>query len=311
MTSCCDLKALKNMSKILVTGGAGFIGSNLVDKLIELGHEVIVIDNLSSGKQENVNQKAQFFPLDIRNRLDDVVPLPKDIDYIFHLAAVPRVPYSVEHPIETHDNNVNGTLNVLKFARDCNVKKVIFASSSSVYGDQKLPLRETAKCNPVSPYALHKYIGERYMRLFDELYGVPTVSLRFFNVYGTRCDPNSEYSLVIGKFLKMKAENKPFTIFGDGEQSRDFTYVSDVVAGCIATIDNPVHNEVINLCNGKATTLNKIAELIGGEKQYLPVRKGDILHTLGDNKKAKKLLNWKGQVSIEEGIEKMKLSETK
>jgi UDP-glucose 4-epimerase len=193
----------------------------------------------------------------------------------------------------------------LQWAKLNKVKKVIFASSSSVYGNQKLPLRETARCTPVSPYALHKFVGEQYMRLYDELYGLPTLSFRFFNVYGPKCDPNSEYSLVIGKFLKQKAEGKPLTIYGDGEQTRDFTYVSDIVNGLVAGIDNSVHNKVINLCNGQNVSINKIAELIGGEKQYLPPRSGDVLHTLGSNSKAKKLLKWSPAVQIEEGLKLM------
>lgn len=291
----------KNMSKILVTGGGGFIGSHLVDKLIELGHEVTVVDDLSSGKQENINPKATFIKADITK--DSFMDY--GIDCVFHLAAIPRVPFSVANPIVTHDVNVNGTLKVLLAAKTFGVKKVIFASSSSVYGDQKLPLKETARCNPVSPYALHKYIGERYMSLFDTLYNVPTVSMRFFNVYGTRCDPNSEYSLVIGKFIKAKNEGKSLTIFGNGEQSRDFTHVSDIVNGLIAGMEKEVHNEVINLCNGHNVSINKIADLIGGEKQYLPIRKGDILHTLGSNSKAKKLLKWQPVIKIEDGIKNM------
>lgn len=294
------------MSKIIVTGGAGFIGSNLVNELVVQGHDVTVVDDLSGGKFENVNPKAFFYKKDIRD-IDSLVGFENGVDYIFHLAAVPRVPYSVKNPVETHNVNVDGTLAVLMWALKKGAKKVIFASSSSVYGDQKLPLKETMKTKPKSPYALHKAIGEEYMRVFDELYGLPTISLRFFNVYGPKCDPNSEYSLVIGKWIKMKEENKALTIFGDGEQSRDFTYVSDVVAGCIAAMEKKVHNKIINLCNGKATTLNTVANLIDSDpKEYLPARKGDVLHTLGDNKRAKKLLGWEGSVSIEEGLNLLK-----
>jgi len=296
------------MSKIIVTGGAGFIGSHLVDKLTELGHNVIVIDNLSTGKIENLNLNAHFLEEDI---LFWNLKPPKisGVDYIFHLAAIPRVFYSVENPLETHYTNVNGTLNVLLWAYKNNVKKVIFASSSSVYGDQKLPYEENMHTKPISPYALHKAMGEEYMRLFDIVYGLPTISLRFFNVYGPRCNADSPYSLVIGKFLKMKAEGKSLTIFGDGEQSRDFTYVDDVVRGLVAAMEKPVHNEVINLCNGKTTTINKIAELIGGEKKYLPPRKGDVARTLGDPWKANALLGWRGEVSIEKGLELMQSGE--
>ena len=284
--------------KTIVTGGAGFIGSHLVDKLVELGHEVIVIDDLSSGKEENINPKAKFVKCDITSDWG----LSERPDYIFHLAAIPRVPFSVANPMITHSVNVDGTLNVLECARAAKVTKVIFASSSSVYGDQKLPLKETMRRKPKSPYALHKSIGEQYMSLYDELYGLPTVSLRFFNVYGKRCDPDSEYSLVIGKFIKAKNEGKPMTIYGDGEQTRDFTHVLDVVNGLIDSMQKPIHNEIINLCNGNNISINKIAELIGGEKEYAPPRIGDVKDTLGDNKKAKKLLEWVPKVSIEEGL---------
>ncbi len=193
----------------------------------------------------------------------------------------------------------------MEFARKCNAKKVIFASSSSVYGNQPLPYKEDMHKKPISPYALHKAIGEEYMRLYDIVYGLPTLSLRFFNVYGPRCNADSPYSLVIGKFLKMKSEGKPLTIFGDGEQSRDFTYVDDVVRGLVLAMEKQTHGRVINLCNGKSATINKIAELIGGERKYLPARQGDVLHTLGDPWKANALLNWRGIVSIEDGIRMM------
>ncbi len=289
--------------KIAVFGGAGFIGSHLVDKLIELGHEVTVIDNLSTGKIENLNPKALFFPFDICNGF--MLSTLKGFDYVFHLAAIPRVPYSVEHPLETSLVNIEGTLTVLNLAKNIGAKKVIFASSSSVYGDQRLPYKETKRPKPKSPYALQKLVGEQYMKLFDELYGLPTLSLRFFNVYGKRCDPNSEYSLVIGKFFKQKKEGKPFTIYGDGNQTRDFTYVSDVVSACILAMESPAHNKVINICNGHNVSINKIADLIGGKKQYLEPRKGDVLHTKGDNAKAKALLKWRPKVSIEQGLKLM------
>lgn len=218
------IKRISIMSKIICTGGAGFIGSHLVDKLIDLGHKVAVLDNLSTGKLENLNPKAKFTKGSIN---DNYI---YNADYVFHLAAIPRVPYSVKYPEETHETNIDGTLKVLLGARKSKVKKVIFASSSSVYGDQELPLRENMISHPVSPYAFHKLVGEGYMRLFNEVYGLPTVSLRFFNVYGLRADPNSEYSLVIAKFLKLKKEGKPLPIYGDGEQTRDFTYVDDLVA---------------------------------------------------------------------------------
>ena len=289
------------MSKILVTGCAGFIGSHLVDSLVKSGHDVTGIDNLSSGLEENINPEIHFIKKDIREDMQDF-----DFDYVFHLAAVPRVQYSVEQPVETHDSNVNGALNILEHCRKNGVRKIIFASSSSVYGDQLLPFKEEMQADPKSPYSLQKRVGEEYMKLYDELYGVPTISLRFFNVYGSRCRSDSEYSLVIGKFLKMKREGKPLTIFGDGKQSRDFTHVSSVVDACIKAMNCSIRNEIINIANGKGTTINEIAEMIGGERKYLPPRVGDVLHTLGDNSKAKKLLNWiPSDVMIKEKLNEM------
>ncbi len=290
--------------KILVTGGAGFIGSNLVDRLIDEGYKVFVIDNLSSGKKENLNKKAIFYKADICN-LNKIFPLFKGIDYVFHLAANPRVLFSVENPIESHKVNVDGTLNVLYASYKNKVKRLIFASSSAVYGNiKKLPLREDMKPNPISPYGLHKLIGEYYCKLFSDLYNLETVCLRYFNVYGPKMDPEGPYALVIGKFLKLKKENKPLTIYGNGKQTRDFVYVDDVVGANILAMKSKKvgKGEVINICSGKNYSINYIAKLIGGKKIYLPARKGEMKHTLGDNSLAKKLLGWKPKVNLEEGI---------
>jgi len=294
--------------KILVTGGAGFIGSNLIDKLIDEGHKVFVIDNLSTGKKENINKKAIFYKADICH-LDKILPLFKGIDYVFHLAARPGVIFSVEDPIESHRINVDGTLNVLYASYKNKVKRLIFASSAAVYGDiKKLPLKENMTPNPVSPYGLHKLIGEYYCKLFSNLYNLETVCLRYFNIYGPRMDPNGPYALVIGKFLKLRKENKPLTIYGDGKQTRDFIYVDDVVkANILAMKSKKVgRGEIINICSGKNYSINYIAKLIGGKKIYLPARKGEIKHVLGDNSLVKKLLGWKPEISLEEGIKKCK-----
>ena len=293
--------------KTLVTGGAGFIGSHLTDKLIELGHEVIVLDNLCLGKQENINPKAEFYNIDI---CDDISSLFKDVEYVFHLAAIPRVPLSVEDPVGTSRANIIGTINVFKAAADNKVKRVIFSSSSSVYGNQDtLPLIETMVPDPISPYAIQKFTGERFAKVFSDLYGLLIISLRYFNCYGPRVDFDSDYSLVIGKFLKQKAEGKTLTIFGDGEQTRGFSYVTDVVkANILASESNKVQaGEVINISSGDSQSINYIADLIGGEKQYLPVRKGDVLHTKADISKAKELLGWEPTISFEQGMEKVKV----
>jgi UDP-glucose 4-epimerase len=295
--------------KILVTGGAGFIGSHLVDKLIKLGYRVVVIDNLSTGKKENINKKAKFYKIDICSpKIGEIFKKEKP-EIVFHLAALPRVPLSVKDPVLTSRVNVLGTINIFKASADSKVKRVIFASSSSVYGDQKkLPLKEDMHPNPISPYGLQKYVCEQFAKLFSNLYKIPIVSLRYFNVYGPRIDFDSEYSLVIGKFLKLKAEGKPLTIYGDGNQTRGFCYVDDVVEANILAMESKKirGGEVINIGSEKSHSINYLAKLIGGKVKYLPPRPGDVLHTRADISLAKKLLNWSPKVSLEEGLEKTK-----
>src|SRR3989344_2918801 len=217
------------MAKCLVTGGAGFIGSNLVDALIKEGHEVLTIDNLSTGKRENLNPKAKLFEEDLRN-FEKISSIFDGVDFVFHEAALPRIPLSIEKPKETNDINIGGTLNALVASMDAGVKRFIYAASSSAYGNQKqLPLREDMPCSPANPYGLQKYVGELYCRIFYEIYGLNTVSLRYFNVYGPRQPREGSYVPVIGTFLTQKKQGKPLTITGDGEQTRDFTHVSAVV----------------------------------------------------------------------------------
>ncbi len=292
--------------KVLVTGGAGFIGSHLTDKLIEKGHQVLVIDDLSTGKKENLNPEADFYNLDICN-FGKIKPLFKDIDYVFHLAAIPRVPISVEKPIETSEVNIIGALNVFKSSAEEKVKRVVFASSSSVYGKQeKLPLREEMKPNPISPYGLQKLVGEKFADLFSNLYEIPIVSLRYFNVYGPRIDFGSNYSLAIGKFLDQKEKGRPLTIFGNGEQTRGFCFIDDVVEANIKAMESGKikGGEIINVGSEKSYSINYLADLVGGEKKYLPKRKGDPLHTKADTSKAKQLLEWQPKTDFEEGIKK-------
>ena len=289
---------------ILVTGGAGFIGSHLVDKLIELGNNVKVIDNLFAGLRENINPKADFYELDICD-FEKIKPVFQDVDFVFHLAAIPRVPLSMEKPSETSLVNIQGTINVFKAAEEAKVKRIVFASSSSVYGDQPIsPLQETMQENPISPYGLQKWVGEKFAKMFTEVYGLPVISLRYFNVFGPRLDFTSDYSLVLGKFLTQKKQGKPMTIFGDGEQTRGFCYVMDVVSANIKAMDSAQvkGGEVINIGSKTSQSVNYIADLLGGEKQYLPVRAGDILHTQADITKAKELLGWMPEVGFEEGV---------
>lgn len=293
--------------RVVVVGGAGFIGGHLVDALIARGWSVDVIDDLSGGKRENVHRDARLHVIDIRD-YDAIAPIIKGAQYVFHLAALPRVQFSIDHPLETHSVNATGMLNVLLAAKDGGVKRFIYSASSSAYGDQPiLPLREDLRPAPVSPYGLQKYIGEEYARIFAEVYGFETVSLRYFNVYGPRLDPEGPYALVIGKFLKQKKEGVPLTITGDGTQTRDFTHVRDVVAANIlaATSENVGKGEALNIGAGKNVSMNELAELIGGRIEYIPARK-EPHDTLADHSLATKLLGWKPTISLSEGLRELK-----
>lgn len=292
--------------KIVVTGGAGFIGSNLVDELVSLGADVHVIDNLSGGKKENVNEKATLHVVDIRN-LDEISPIINGAEYVFHLAALPRVQYSIEHPVETNDVNVGGTLNVLIASEKRGVKRVIYSASSSAYGDQsEMPLKETMTANPKSPYGLQKYIGELYCRVWSTIHDLETVSLRYFNIYGKGQNPDGAYALVIGKFLKQKSENKPMTITGDGNNTRDFTNVKDAVRANILAAQSPKvgKGEVMNIGAGNNHSVNNVAKLIGGEVEYIEARL-EPTNTLADTTLAKKLIGWEPEIKLEDGLKEL------
>jgi len=294
--------------KYLVTGGAGFIGSNLVDRLVSQNHEVIVIDNLFSGKEENLNPKAKFYNLDVCD-FEKIKPVFSGVDYVFHLAAMPRVFLSVKNPIETSKTNILGTINVFKAASESNVKRIVFYSSSAIYGNQKqTPLKETMAAFPMSPYALQKLVGEQTAKLFVDLYKIPIVCLRFFNVYGPRIDFDSDYGLVIGKFLHLKLQNKPLTIFGDGSQTRDFCYVDDAVEASIRAMENDKlkGGEIINISGEESYSVNYLAKVIGGETIHLPARDGDPIDARADTNLAKTILNWQPKTNLEDGIERTK-----
>ena len=299
--------------RAVVTGGAGFIGSNLVDRLIKDGHDVIIIDDLSTGSWKYVeNSEAKFWGYDIcdSNSLShvNISKLFENVDVVFHLAAKARVQPSIENPIEFHNTNVNGTLNVLKACVDNGVKRLVFSSSSSVYGDVKqLPTPENSQLNPMSPYALQKQIGEQYCKLYSKLYGLETVCLRYFNVYGERQPIKGAYCLVMGIFAQQLLGGKPMTIRGDGEQRRDFTYVGDVVDANIkcATLNIKWEGDVFNIGNGDNRSVNQIANLLGNDKITVePVV--EPRETLADNRKAEFVLNWKPTTKIEDWIIKYK-----
>lgn len=295
------------MAKMIVVGGAGFIGSNIVEALVANGHEVHVIDNLVGGKKEQVDKKATLHEVDMRD-YDAIAPVIAGADTVFILAALPRVQFSIEHPQETNEVNIGGIVNVLKAAVDGRVRRVVYSASSSAYGDQlTMPLVETMPAHPLSPYGLQKYVGELYCRLFSEVYNIETVSLRYFNVYGKNQDPEGAYALVIGKFLKQRAGGRPLTITGDGQQTRDFTHVRDVVrANLLASTSSKVgRGEVVNIGAGDNCSIERLAQLIGGPVEYVPARL-EPKHTLADHSLAKELLGWEPTVQLEDGIMELK-----
>ena len=293
--------------KIVVTGGAGFIGSHLVDALVNKGFNVQAIDNLSTGRREQVNKKAKLHVLDVIN-LKSIEPVFKNAKYVFHLAALPSVQYSLEQPQITNEVNVGGTVNVLAAAQKAKVKKVIYSSSSAVYGSQKIKrLKESALILPVSPYGLQKYLGELYCRLWSELYGLPTVALRYFNVYGPHQSDKGAYASVIAKFLKQLSQNQPLTITGDGRQTRDFVNVKDIVRANILAMNSRRvgRGEAINIGGGNSYSVARIAQVIGGTVVHIPPRL-EPKHSLADITLARQLLNWRPTIALTEGIEELK-----
>jgi UDP-glucose 4-epimerase len=293
--------------RFVITGGAGFIGTNLAHYLVGQGHETVVIDDLSAGDFSRLPSQTIFHKVDVRNT-SALVDIFLENDFVVHLAALPRVQFSIENPTLTHDVNVNGTLSVLEAAKQKNVSRVVFATSSSVYGEQEtLPLSIDLPAQPKSPYALHKYIGEECMRLWSHLYGVETVSLRFFNVYGPYLDPEGAYALVIGRFLKLTLESKSLTITGDGQQTRDFIHVHDVVSAITkaAYSSSAGKGDVYNVGAGKQTSINEVANLFGGNVEYVAPRI-EPKYSQADIKLTKKALDWEPIVSLEDGIVELK-----
>jgi len=295
------------MSKLIVTGGAGFIGSHLTDKLVSLGHEVIVVDNLMLGRKEFVNKKAKFYKADIRN-LKKLSKIFKGAEAVFHLAADPRLQVSIEDPATTHEINVTGTLNVLIAAKNNNVKKVIFSSSCTVYSpEQPTPFKEENKLSPVSPYGLHKLMGEEYCRLFFKLYGLKTVCLRYFNVFGPRKLATGAYPMVIPIFLDQRKNGQELTVVGDGQATRDYVHVFDVAEANLRAWQSSIGDgQGINIGSGRQASVNEIAALIGGKTKNLPPRPGEMRFVEADISKAKQVLNWRPTITLEQGIVELK-----
>jgi len=299
-----------NKKRVIVTGGAGFIGAHLTRELCKKGYQVFVVDNLVSGKKESVDRRAELHVVDIGNLdlLKKTFEVIGNIDYVFHLACRPRVQFSIDFPDQTNETNITGTLNVLIASRDSKVKRVVYSASSSAYGDQKtMPLVETMQPNPKSPYGLQKYVSELYTRMFSVIYGLETVSLRYFNVYGPDQDPKGGYAQAIPKFIDQIKNGELVTITGDGKQTRDFTHVKDIVAANMLAMDHPKvgKGETINIGAGKNVSMNYIAELLGGKVSYIPARL-EPRDTKADSTLAKKLLGWEPKISIEEGLKELK-----
>ena len=298
--------------RCIVTGGAGFIGSNLVDKLISDGHEVIVFDDLSTGKEENINPKAKLFKFDISKEEFFEIPIMEDImtgvDVVFHMACLARVQPSIEEPLLYHNKNVNGLVNMLEACRKYDVQRFVFSSSSSVYGDaEEVPTSENCKLNPMSPYAIHKLIGEQYCKLYSELYNIETVSLRYFNVYGDRQPTEGAYCLVMGIFAGQMLKGAPMTIRGDGGQRRDFTYVDDVIDANIKCMDYPLelNGDVFNIGNGDNLSVSDIADLMGGSRVHIE-SVTEPRETLANYDKANKVLGWSPKGDLQKWIPKWK-----
>ena len=300
------------MAVYLVTGGAGFIGSNLVDELVRRGESVRVLDNLSTGRAENlaaVRDQISWCQADIRN-LEEIQPQFESVEYVIHEAALPSVERSVTDPLTTNAVNVSGTLNVLVASRDSRVKRVVFAASSSAYGDNPtLPRLESHEPRPLSPYAVTKLVGEYYAHIFSRIYGLETVALRYFNIFGPRQDPDSPYTGVLAIFISTYLRGKTPVIFGDGEQSRDFTYVENAVDATLRACTMPgVAGKVINVGTGDRHTLNEMVALLNkifGRQvtpRYDSPRRGDVLHSQADISLARQVLGYEPKVGFEEGL---------
>lgn len=293
--------------KALVTGGAGFIGSHLVDRLLRNGCDLIVLDNLSTGRLENLPDSGssccvKFHKVDVAD-LEAILPLFQGVDWVFHLAALADIVPSIQKPMEYHRSNVGGTVSVLEASRKSGVKRFIYVASSSCYGIPDIyPTPETEPARPQYPYAFTKYVGEQYVMHWGKVYKLPVLSLRLFNVFGPRSRTSGTYGAVFGVFLAQKLNNLPYTVVGDGAQTRDFTFVADVVNACIIAASSDLCNEVLNVGSGQTYSINKLVELLEGDVVYIPKRPGEPDRTHADIAKVRRLLGWEPEVSFKEGV---------
>jgi len=296
--------------KTLITGGAGFIGSHLAELLIGRGHEVIVVDNLFSGRLKNLQSvtehaRFKFIQADIRD-MTSLQSFFEDVDWVFHLAGLADIVPSIEMPAQYYSTNVTGTFNVLESARRCGAKRVLYAASSSSYGIPDVyPTPESAPIKQQYPYALTKHMGEELVLHWANVYKLPTVSLRLFNVFGTRSRTSGAYGAVFGVFLAQKLNGHPFTVVGDGTQTRDFTYVTDVAEAFLCAAESTISGEAMNVGSGNHYSVNRLVELLGGDIKYIPKRPGEPDCTFGDVSKIQRLLGWKARVTFADGVDRM------
>ena len=296
-------------SKSIITGGAGFIGSNLTDHLVRIGHKVVVLDNFVSGKKSNIShhskKKVKIVKIDISDS-EKLSKYFKGADYVFHLAALAQIIPSIKNPKKYFKNNVNGTLNVLEAAKKEKIKKFIYAASSSCYGNpKKFPTSEKDQIDLKNPYAATKFIGEELVMRYATLYKMPNISFRFFNVYGPRLSTSGQYSAVMGNFLSQTKSKKALTIVGDGKQKRDFIHVDDLANAFIKVIKSKLVNKIYNLGSGKSTSINTVAKIFRGKRKHIAIRPGEPRTSLAKITKLKKDINWKPKISIQLGIKKL------
>ena len=292
--------------KSLVTGGAGFIGSNLVEKLVKLGHQVIVFDNMSTGRLSNLNQiknKIEFVEIDITNSKKSIDNYFNDVDWVFHLAGLADIVPSIKSPDSYFQVNVKGTLNILEASKKAKIKKLIYAASASCYGiPENYPTDEKSKIDPQYPYALTKLLGEQLVLHWAKVYHMPSVSLRFFNAYGPKSRTTGAYGAVFGVFLAQKLAKKPLTVVGDGKQTRDFIHIFDLVDIVVKAAESGKPGEIYNVGSGQETSINTVVDIIGGNKIKIPKRPGEPDRSLADISKIKSHFNWHPKIAIDEGI---------